>query len=148
MCQQKRPDYVVYLSSTSYGRWKRDGFNWKKDFTNQINRKTSRMDVRIMLIDPLLKSSEEPEVVDIDLYDINSSNCVVCYIDKISIGTMMELSYCVFNKIPIYLITKNKKVTTHPWIRRFFEGKICETIDEVSEIVVNDIKNLQLNKTW
>ena len=50
----------------------------------------------IRFIDPLKNKSENPEVCPLDIKDINRSDFVVVYINKLSIGTLLELGYCIF----------------------------------------------------
>jgi nucleoside 2-deoxyribosyltransferase len=91
---------------------------------------------RIVFHDPLEYESEDPIVYDMDIKEINNSSCIVVYIDKVTIGTMLELGYCIFKKdIPWCILTYNKKVIKHPWIVRLCKNKVFNNIERVANFI-------------
>ncbi len=138
--------YTIYLSSTSFNFWNFRDKNWKNKFMYYLS--YSRKIKNVKYIDPLKVLSDKPEIVDQDIDDISSSNCIVCYLGKkITIGTIMEVMYSImYYKIheidfPIILIDKYKIHRNHPWIKRWITY-IADNEDDAANIVENLIANL------
>ena len=123
--------FKVYLSSTSYPWWDLKNYSWKRKLIHEIE-KTSK---NIRFIDPLKNKSEDPVVCPIDIRDINRSNFVVVYINKLSIGTLLELGYCVFTNKHFCVVSRKKYVLQHPWIKYLCKDKIYTNIKDVSKLI-------------
>ena len=131
--------FNVYLSSTSYHWWNITGYTWKSKLI-KLCKKYSKS--KINFIDPLVYKSEDPIVCELDIKDINNSSFVVIYLDKITIGTMLELAYCLFkrNKTSWCIYSTNKKVLKHPWILSLCKENIYKDINDISRIIVKKSK--------
>lgn len=76
---------------------------------------------------------EPNEIVGRDLNDIKQADLMVALQDKPSIGTAMEICFSrAVRDIPVIVVTRNKKVANHYWIR-FFATKICSSLEEAVE---------------
>ena len=105
--------YTIYLSSTTYHWWNFRDYNWKKKIIKLINNKVKN----IKFIDPLQLKSEDPSVCPLDIKNINKSDFVIIYINKLSIGTLLELGYCIYKHKNFCVFTRSSYVLNHPWIR-------------------------------
>lgn len=123
--------YKIYLSSTSYPWWDLKNYTWKRKLIN-IVKKTNK---NIRFIDPLKNKSEDPSVCPIDIRDINRCNFVVVYINKLSIGTLLELGYCIFTNKNFCIISKKKYILRHPWIRYLCKDKTYTNIKDVVKLI-------------
>jgi len=128
--------YIVYLSSTSYHWWNFRSKNWKKNLIYEISKRNKP----INFIDPLQFKSEDPLVCPLDLKDIDRSNYIAIYIDKISIGTMLELGYCIYNGLKFGVLSFNKNVLNHPWIKYLCKDAIFTDYKSMSDIILMDYK--------
>lgn len=121
--------FQVYLSSTKYKWWNFRSYNWKKKLISIMDEKNKR----IIFHDPLQYESDDPVVCNMDIKEINNSSYIVFYIDKVTIGTMLELGYCIYkNKQNWCVLTYNKNVIKHPWIVRFCKNKVFSNIHTVA----------------
>jgi len=127
--------FNVYLSSTSYHFWNLTGYFWKSKLKKLISKYSKN---KINFIDPLTFRSNDPIVCKIDLRDINNSSFVAIYLDKITIGTMLELGYCLYHRHPdtwcIY--SKTRSVLKHPWILYLCKKNIFTDINKVSRLII------------
>lgn len=126
--------YILYLSSTSYRWWNFRSKNWKNNIINHIipfNRD-------INFYDPLTFKSENPIVCPMDLKEIDRSNYIAVYIDKLSIGTLLELGYCVYTGKKFGLLTFNKNVIKHPWIQYLCKDRIFTDFKTITEDIILD----------
>jgi len=140
-----RKDYKIYLSSTTYKWWNFGSFNWKKKLISKVRRSFKDkammkfLDERICWCDPLSFKSEDPIVYKRDIKDINESQMVVVYIDKLSIGTLLELGYCCFNCFEqpkdVIVVARNKYVSNHPWIVALCRDFTVYNLDDCAELI-------------
>ena len=106
----------------------------------------------ITYIDPIAFFSLQPVVVSADTSNIASSDAVVFYIQKLSIGTLMELAFSSlgFPSQLRYIITTTSEIAQHPWIRNLVEnhrefkqpfGKafLFDDVDAAAEKMVADL---------
>jgi len=124
--------YKVYLSSTTYHWWNLYDYRWKDKLIKLVNKYNSK----VRFIDPLKFKSENPIVCSRDIKDINRSNYVVVYLNKITIGTLLELAYCIFirkNNWCVY--TKSSYVLKHPWIIALCKDNIYTDLNKISKII-------------
>lgn len=139
----------IYLSSTKYHWWNLISKNWKKNLIDEF----IKCDIKnVEFIDPLVFESNDPVVCKLDIKDIRRSDYVVVYLDKITIGTMLELGYCLFNKVAkgkYFILSYNKNVVDHPWIQCLCKDKICESTLECVQKIYSDwnLKWQSKNKT-
>lgn len=127
--------FLVYLSSTSYHWWNRSGYTWKSRLIKYIQKSTKSRPINF--IDPLIFKSEDPAVCPLDIKDINKSDFVVIYLNKITVGTMLELGYCIFQRKYNWCIyTKDKKVLTHPWIVYLCKGHVYNNLEKIARLIV------------
>lgn len=109
-------------------------------------------EVDFKLIDPLLFKSEDPIVCDMDIADINRCHYVVAYLDKLTIGTLFEIAYVIFlskfkknynmqSHIKLCVISKNKYVLNHPWIKRLCDGRIVKNVGDAAKMIINEVKD-------
>ena len=129
---------TVYLSSTKYHWWNLISKKWKKDIQNEFKKFKFR---RVNFIDPLMFDSNDPIVCEMDIKDINISDYVIVYLDKITIGTLMELCYCIHNNKKFYVITFNKNIYTHPWIVGRCKNKVFTNYSDCVKQIHNDYIN-------
>jgi hypothetical protein len=124
--------YKVYLSSTVYPWWDLKNYRWKQKLINLVKKYNNN----IRFIDPLKNKSEDPAVCPMDITDINRSDFVVVYINKLSIGTLLELGYCIFTNKKYCIVSKKKYILMHPWIRFLCKDKIYTDIRAVSKLIL------------
>jgi len=127
-------NYTVYLSSTSYHWWNFKSKNWKSkliDLVLPFNR-----DIRFY--DPLTFKSENPIVCPMDLKNIDESKYIVVYIDKLTIGTLLELGYCIYTAKNYCVLSFNKKTLNHPWIKYLCKDKVFTDYKSVVEKIISD----------
>jgi len=135
-------DYIVYLSSTSYHWWNFVSNNWKKNLIDGISMRHKD----INFIDPLKFKSNDPSVCPMDLDDINRSNYIAIYLNKITIGTMLELGYCIYKKLKFGILTFNKKVVNHPWIQHLCGNSIFTDYISICNDIVLDYTITKFSK--
>jgi len=147
-------NYYLYMSSTDYHEEPHS--IWKKDLVDEFNKQEEfKKDNVITFIDPIQYFSMNPCVVSMDIQNLDMSNIVVFYIEKLSIGTLMELSYCTLSKYSqkkLYLISNNKDVLEHPWIRNLVEHSdnntpfsyvnLCNSPKDAVSKIVSDLNQI------
>lgn len=133
-------NYLVYLSSTTYHWWNFRSYRWKNKLIEEI----LKYNKDITFIDPLTFKSEDPKVCPLDIKDINRSKYVVVYIDKLSIGTLLELGYCSFcRKNNWCVLSFNKNVLMHPWIRYLCKDRMYDSYAKVSYSIIKHYNELE-----
>ena len=148
--------YHVYLSATRNAEPpEQQGFDWKKTLIDEINsRKEFKDENSITFIDPLLFSSDQkPAAVEADMDNVANSEVVFFYIQRPTIGTLMELAFATMNfpNQKRYLIA-SPEVAAHTWInnlsldrpycggnRRLYPLTICHSIQEAVDAFMNDV---------
>ena len=130
----------IYLSSTSF-KWYEFSDKWWKFyfksalFDQFVYFSKKGINYVVEVIDPLEVISDQPDIVNKDLDNISNSNFIVCYLGKrLTIGTLMELSYCVYKNYPLILIDKHKIHRNHPWIKYWVKYIADDEIDAVTLI--------------
>lgn len=77
--------------------------------------------------------SRSKKIVPRDLGFIDTTDLTIAYMTDVSIGTTDEIFYSgVMKRRPVFLLTDNLEVSSHPWILhscRF--GKVCRTEGEL-----------------
>lgn len=126
------PFYKIYLSSTTYHWWDLKNYRWKQKLIGLVKKHNNN----IRFIDPLKNKSENPEVCPLDIKDINRSDFVVVYINKLSIGTLLELGYCIFTNKKYCVVTKSSYVLKHPWIRYLCKDNVYSDINKVAKLIL------------
>ena len=129
---------LIYLSSTSYHWWNFVSKNWKKNIIKEF--KISKFK-NVNYIDPLVYKSEDPKVCPLDIRDILKSDYIIVYLDKITIGTMLELGFCLFKKNinkKFYVLSFNKNVVNHPWIQYLCKYNIATSYKECVDRIYLD----------
>ncbi len=125
--------FTIYLSSTSYSWWNKVSYNWKRTFMDACHEDISE---DVQFIDPLQVKSEDPEICVKDINDITRSDFVVVYLDKITIGTMMELCLCMYYGIKEWcILTFNPDVYNHPWLVKFADSRIFTSYENCVKFV-------------
>lgn len=133
----------IYLSSTKYSWFNFNGKNWKFRFESYLNDLNKPKKFNIKCFDPFDFDSCDPQVVTADKQLINKSNYFVCYLDKITIGTVMELMYQYdINNIKKFktisnqciLIDPSRKNRQHPWIVYHCKN-IFDDVESVAEYI-------------
>jgi len=69
------------------------------------------------------------EIVHRDLHDIQKCDIMLASMDKIGIGTSMEIFYARSLGKPVVLIASKYSIINHYWIRTFV-SKVVPTLDE------------------
>lgn len=144
----------IYLSSTKYSIFNLNGRFWKDRFQNYVTELNRPKTFNVRFIDPFKYSdSDDPLVAKIDKRLINRCNYFVCYLNKISIGTVMELMYQydinnikrfkTINNICV-LIDPTGKHRKHPWIKHHCEN-IFDDVESAAWFIVTNEK-LKLDK--
>ena len=78
---------------------------------------------------------EPNEIMHRDLNDIRQADLIFAVMPKVSIGTSMEIIMArMVYGIPVILVTTDKNVYLHPWIRSLV-SKILPTIEDGIEYV-------------
>lgn len=155
-------DIRIYLSSTSFNFFDFKNKNWKKKFIKYMRGYEffvpyNQDSIEYTFIDPLQTISNEAEIVQVDLDCIQSSDYVVVYLPKkLTIGTMMELTYSVlkFGANKVILIDKTRKHRQHPWIKYWVNSWcVCDNEEHAAHVVsqyisdkVNKIRNCEDSK--
>ena len=137
-----RPLYTVYLSSTSYHWWNFKSKNWKNNVINMITKRKKD----INFCDPLMFKSESPSVCPLDIRDINRSSYVIVYIDKVTVGTMLELGYCIYNNLKYGVLTFNKKVLYHPWIQYLCKDSLFTDYKSIVDIICMNFELVRIKR--
>lgn len=148
----------IYLSSTKYRWFELNGKNWKFKFQTYLDDLNKPKKFNIKYFDPFDFDSCDPQVVTADKQLINKSDYFVCYLDKITIGTVMEIMYQYdINNIKKFktisneclLIDPNSKHREHPWIA-YHCKKIFDDVESVAEYIYDKefslIKNEEIKK--
>ena len=125
------PFFKIYLSSTTYHWWDLKNYRWKQKLTNLV--KKYNRNIRFIYL--LKNKSENPEVCPLDIKDINRSDFVVIYLNKLSIGTLLELGYCIFTHKKYCVITTSPYVIKHPWIRYLCKDNVYLNINKVARLI-------------
>lgn len=135
----------IYLSSTKYPWWNFDGKYWKDKFKLFLSDHNKDRKFDFDCFDPLKQfDSDMEEVVAYDKFNIGECNYFVCYLGKLSIGTLMELmhhyvinNYKGFDKdtqSTCVLIDPTLKYREHPWIK-FHCPVIVDTAEDAAKYV-------------
>lgn len=138
--------FNIYLSSTDFKWYEFKDKWWKFHFStilDNINRTVYSNGRKYILdvYDPLQIITDNPSIVEKDLSKIRESSCVVCYIGKrLTIGTLMELSYCCYKNLPIILIDSHKIHRNHPWIK-YWIRYIVNDVYEAFELIKTNFLN-------
>ena len=132
----------IYLSSTKYPWWNLNGRFWKTRFSKFLDEYCSNFEYKIKYVDPFkFEESDNPKVVDFDKRAINSCDYFVCYLDKLSIGTIMELMhhYCI-NNYPstCVLIDADGNHKYHPWIKYHCKN-IFDCVEDAAVFIHNEV---------
>lgn len=118
----------IYMSSTKYPWWNLNARFWKTRFEKFLNELSKSVGYKTKCVDPFeLEDSDSSDVVLLDKFAIHDCDYFVCYLNKLSIGTIMELMhhYCINNYKGIekdypskcLLIDPSGKHRNHPWIK-------------------------------
>lgn len=129
----------VYLSGTIACLSFEEANYWRSEVTEKLR------DFGIQTLNPLrgrmfVNSDDEVldpnEVVQRDLGDLRACDMVLAFVESLSIGTSMEIwqTYAVEKK-PVILVSNNRNVTEHPWMRVTCT-KMFRTLDEAIEYIV------------
>lgn len=148
--------YHIYLSATFHPELPaNEGFDWKKALIDSINKRDDfKEENSITFIDPLLFNSiQKPVAVEADMDNISNADVVFFYIQKPTIGTLMELMFASMNfpNQKRYLIA-SPEVATHTWIcnlgrekpyfggnKRLYPLTICHSVQEAVDNFMNDV---------
>lgn len=147
----------IYLSSTSFGFFDFRHKNWKKKFMMAMHRYDFYLPyyncnkITFKYIDPLLEISNEAKIVDSDIDNMNNSDYIVVYLPKkLTIGTLMELTYGVikYGSDKIILIDKTKIHRNHPWIKYWINSdNIADNEYHAAHILSQYISD-KVSKIW
>lgn len=144
-----RPTIRLYLSSTKYGLFNPNGKNWKFRFQKFLEDLNKISKFKLNFYDPFQFESSSIDVVDIDKNNIQKCKYFVCYLDKITIGTIMEIMYqydwnylkSKKGQIECILIDPSKKNRKHPWIAYH-----CKNIfDNVEDAAIYIYEHMKTN---
>lgn len=102
-------------------------------YTNDKGYRKDRPEVKLLDEEKITHKDIPPNIretiVPKDLMRIRSGKSgVIAYMEKPSVGTVMEIFYCANNlRRPVYLITKNDRLFYHPWLlfycRKLFRSR-------------------------
>jgi len=76
-------------------------------------------------------------IVESDLQMIDQSDVLIAILNDWSCGTIMEIAYMgIFKQKPVYVITQNQYISSHPWILYATRnGKVVKTIEELVKLL-------------
>ena len=141
--------FTVYLSSTKYSIFNYKSYTWKDKFMNMT---WDILGCDVEFYDPIKDyySDDYKMACPEDLDAISKCNFVVVYIDKVTIGTMLELGLCLFSekyKKPYGVLTFNKKVYNHPWLSYLCDGENKCMYDNYIDLIIDKMKKPYI-KWW
>ena len=122
---------TIYLASPLYNN------DWKNEIRNYP------FSEEVQIYDPLRDESEKVKekdqkwVVPRDLFELDRSDLVICYLTKISgfsFGTPCECMFSFMKGKPIIVVTMSERIKNHPWVR-FLATKICSSVREACDFI-------------
>lgn len=155
-----KKEVQIYMSSTSFGFFDFRNKNWKRKFMRSMrsydfylpyNYSDNDNKVTFKFIDPLQTISNDAEIVKVDLDCMHRSNYIVVYLPKkLTIGTMMELTYSIlkFGAGRVVLIDKTKIHRNHPWIKYWLYSECIADDEEDAAKILSETIMDEVNEIW
>jgi len=110
----------------------------KYKYPRQVKDHHSGVIILIDLLDYESRLKTESNEIEVNEMIIEESDILVAYIHQPTFGTVFEMSYARYCKIPIYLIDANRMWTNDPWIKHVVL-KTFDNIDECFQYIIDGL---------
>jgi len=119
----------IYLAGTIYDD--EPGKSWKKDFT----KKFEDVEYKYEFFDPDPINEPEPYFVARDKAEIQKCDILVAYIERVTVGTTMEIFYAhSLGTKPVMIINPTGKLYTDLWMNEhihYLTGTISDCVNHI-----------------
>jgi nucleoside 2-deoxyribosyltransferase len=77
----------------------------------------------------------QEEIIEKDLDAINESDALICYFTRYSTGTISELTYALYQNLPVYFVTRKKLIGWVGTVSRAYPNKKFKTFKELKHFL-------------
>ncbi len=132
------------------------GAEWRRELTNWFSKYNLRVydpckeEANGTLINQIKKSEWhkwdklpqeiQESIITKDLNQINfNTNFIICYFTRYSTGTVSELTFAFYRKIPIYFVTNRRLIGWPGTIAKSEGNKIFNNFDQLKRFLTDSI---------